>query len=130
MYSYVYFRLYKLAKITERQWAEGARMPEWIALFLLFLLVIFNLFSLLIFLRRFLELSIPSLNKWIAVVVFIFFMIINYFVFIRNDRFVRIEKKYDSISNKEKAIRSILFWIYLVITIGAMVGILTLLDPK
>ena len=117
MYNYIFYKLYKIAKKTEKQWPQGTRMPVAVAFFSTSILQGFNLLTLLAILSLGLELfKIPSLAPEHAIITMILLYAVNYFLFVRNKKFLQIEERFDKDSKNIKTIKAILFWLYVVLT--------------
>ena len=112
-----YFMLFFVAKtIAKKNDPEGAFKS---AYYLLSLLVSLNLVAFYNILKSF----VPSLNLNFNFLIFFFIffaptLIFNYFYFLRNERYIQLEKNYfDKVINLKRNRPFIAFTIYIVLTI-------------
>ena len=130
MYNYIFYRFYKIAKVIESQHHESMRTPVSVAMGLTFLLQGSNLLALFIFLVHYFEMLRPSsLGPEVAVAVFTLFYGLNYFLFVRNKKYLRIEKKFDNESVKLRVIKKSLFWFYVVLSVFLLIYAFTAFEP-
>ncbi len=117
MYKYIFYKLYKIAKKTEKNWTPEMRMPASLAITTISILQFLNLMTLKIFLVHGLKtLKQTFLSKEIVIIIGLFLYIINYFLFMRNKKYLLLEEKFDKESRKLKLIKTILFWIYVLLS--------------
>lgn len=119
--EYIYYRFYKLAIKTEKAWGK-AGAPVWTAIFTLSILFFFNIISIAIIYSSSVKKSIlpDSLNPIVGVFSAIIIFTIGYFLFDYNEKYLKIEKKFDSLPRSKKKIYNILFWLYIIITFSVM----------
>ena len=117
MYYYIFYRLYKMAQKTEKQWSPNMRTPVAVAFFSIAILQFINLLTLFVILKHGIQLDISiELSKEKVILVGIVILLINYYIFIRNKNFSNIETRFDEDSSKSKNLKKMLFWIYIVLT--------------
>ena len=113
--SYLYYLIYKFVLLTPSK----NEQPEHIANMALALILSFTLFGILNTLEFF-DLNILEKfweNKILFVITYMSFLIVGYFLFIRNKKFIDIRQKLDK-GNKKIKIRNASFFIsYLIILI-------------
>lgn len=116
--KYIYYKFYKLAIKSEKQWGANIRMPQMVAFFSISLLQFFNLLTIFVFLSHGMNLfSIPRLEPMHAILSMSFIFIFNYYVYIKDRRYIKIEKRFDKLfKEKETKLSSIVFWTYVVLT--------------
>lgn len=121
MYKYIFYKLYQISKRTEKQWGSGQGIPEWIAIFSISMLQFVNLITLYVILVHGLsffdnyDLSFSNI-----IVTGLILYILNYLFFVRDNKYSKIEKYYDKDSNKLKKTKTILFWLYVVVSFVLM----------
>ncbi|HEX8577109.1 MAG TPA: hypothetical protein VF677_12515 [Flavobacterium sp.] len=119
-YEYIYYKIYKIARITEKSWGKEMAMPHWLALFIISIFLMLNsVLGLITYIL--LTHKVPEFDKIYIIVVMCGFFIGNYLLFIREDRYKKIIKKFDNESPKQKTIKTIFFWLYIVLSIGLLV---------
>ena len=121
MYKYIYYKLYKITKKSEKNLASHMRMPATLTIFSLSFLQFINLMTILILLVHWLKIFSPTtISKEIAIGTILFLYGINYFLFLRNRKFLLIEKTYDEAPKKLKSIKTKLFWIYIILSFALL----------
>ena len=125
MYQYIYYRLYKIAVVTEKLWSPGMRIPEWVAIVLMLIFLLLNALTVLIF-HAIITKHYVDLNNFHAVSFLIVIFLINYFLFIRNQRYLKIAEKFDKETKRQKIKKTIFFLIYVFFSIGSFIGSLSL----
>lgn len=120
LYYFIYYKLFKIASYTEKQWAKGVQMPEWLALCSFVILIILNLVFLLMCLFKIFNFTIV-LTKEMALISSAVIFGVNYFLLIYKKKYVEIEKKFDRESQKDRNIKSFLFWLYLLLSFGFVI---------
>ena len=125
MYNYIFYRLYKYAKKTEKKWGSSLAMPITLSIYSLIMLQYLNLLTVFALLTHYIKI-IPSftLTKTMAIGTGLIMYIINYLVFIRNKKFLQIEKKFDRDSDNVKVIKTILFWLYVILSFVLFIVVL------
>ena len=115
MYTYIYYKLYRLAKKTEKNWSPNMRMPATIAMFSITILQFVNLMTLYVFIVQGIQLFKPFiLNKGVAIIITLILYGINYYYFLFNEKFKYIENKLDKESSNLKSVKSLFFWLYII----------------
>lgn len=115
MYAYIYYKLYRLAKKTEKNWSPNMRMPATIAMFSITILQFVNLMTLYVFIVHGIQLFKPFiLNKGVAIIITLILYGINYYYFLFNEKFKYIENKLDKESSNLKSVKSLFFWLYII----------------
>ncbi len=99
-YDYIFYRLYKSVNIINKS------IPEWSIIIALSTILFLNIFSILIFFNF----PIKHVNIFIALQIFI--LIIHYFVFLKNKRFLKIIKQFNNSKNKKNLFHDILILCY------------------
>lgn len=85
MYTYIYYKLYRLAKKTEKNWSPNMRMPATIAMFSITILQFVNLMTLYVFIVHGIQLFKPFiLNKGVVIIITLILYGINYYYFLFN----------------------------------------------
>ena len=117
MYNYIYYKLYKMAKRTEKQWPQSMRMPATIAMFSISILQLVNFAMIFVLLVYGIKVLPPStLVPEQAIFTMVLIYIVNYFLFVRNKKFLQIEERFDKDSKATKRIKSLLVWLYIILT--------------
>lgn len=115
MYTYIYYKLYRLAKKTEKNWSPNMRMPATIAMFSITILQFVNLMTLYVFIVHGIQLFKPFiLNKGVVIIITLILYGINYYYFLFNEKFKYIENKLDKESSNLKSVKSLFFWLYII----------------
>jgi len=118
VYKHIFIKFYRF----EKKLKHG--FPEYFTVFLLSFFLTMGLKAILYLLVMY---YIPKLqflfieriySNLISVFLLTSFYTINYFVFIKNKKFLEIENEYEQISNREKILISILTYLYLFIPIS------------
>ncbi len=113
--KYLYYLIYKFVLLTPSK----NEQPEHIANITLALILSFTLFGILNTLEFF-DLNILEKfweNKILFVVTYMSFLIVGYYLFIRNKKFIDIRQKYDKGTKKIKIRNASFFISYLIILI-------------
>lgn len=117
MYTYIYYALYKIAKRTEKKRNPSMRMPATIAMITISFLQFINLLTVFVLLVHGVKLFEPfALSKELAIFIGLTLYGINYLLFLKNKKFLKIEEKFDKKSKKLKKVRIILFWAYIILS--------------
>ena len=117
MYKYIFYKLYKYAKISEKRWGNELAMPINVSILSLLILQNLNLLTILALFTYGIKIIPPfALTKTMAIGTGLIMYIIDYLVFIRNKKFLQIEERFDKDSKSVKTIKTILFWLYVVLT--------------
>lgn len=128
VYNFLYYRLYKIAKKTEEKWATSMRMPEWVAVHSIVLLIFFNLMTIFIFFKG----VVRALNDFklefehIIMTIAILY-IINYFLFLKKRKYLILEKKLDK---KQQTIKNTFIIFYIVISLVLLFVFFPLFSTK
>ena len=126
MYKYIFYKLYKYSKQTERGSVTGENFIAWIAVVLISMIQSVNLMTLYVVLVHGLNLfSTMDLTVLYPILIMCILYILNYLFFVKNRKFIIIEKHCDNDSNRIKKIKTAFFWIY---TIGSFVLMFLALD--
>ncbi|MEQ6122698.1 hypothetical protein AAON49_00690 [Pseudotenacibaculum sp. MALMAid0570] len=117
MYAFIFYKLYKIAQKTEKKWNANARTPVTISIYSLLMLQFLNLLTIFALFTRGLKL-IPSLTltKETGLLSALFLYIINYLAFVRGKKYIEIETRYDNDTQSQKNFKTVLFWLYVVLT--------------
>lgn len=113
--KYLFYKLYKVIKIIDTD-----SIPEWTTTFLFTILEVFNLAVLLeLFNRYVLVLPIEQLiqNKLSLPIVCIILFVPNYYNFIKDKKYILIEKLFMKESQKKKILGNIMLTVYLLLSI-------------
>lgn len=130
MYKYFYYKLYKLAKKSEKSWSKEIQMPQYVALFSFSILIYISLLILHIFLTGFFKIVIVDLSTKFVVTFIILIYIINYLLFVKNKRYLNLEKIIDAESSRLKAFKNTFFWCYIIFLIFIFLFVLPNLSKK
>ena len=120
IYKFIYYRLYKLALKSEKQWGVNNRMPHLVAFFSFVILQLVNLFTAVFILSKGFGLfSLPSpLEPIHGILICCSLYLINYFLILSKKKYFKIEKEFDkSLKDRKKELINLLFWTYLIGTI-------------
>lgn len=115
MLAYIYYIFYKFILITPSK----KEMPEHLASTTLSLVLSINILTLVFYFQKknvYLA-SVFLKNKQYYILIFIILLIVNYFSFIRGERYLQIKEKYDNERTEIKTLKLIFVLLYLVITI-------------
>ena len=107
-YKYIFYKFYKIAKKTEKQWNVSLRSPELISFMTMFILNIYQF----ILLSNFITTSQNTKNKMYFIFLF-FILTLNYYLFIYRKNFLIIEKEFDTLTRTQR--RSYDFYFYAII---------------
>ena len=113
-YKYLFYKLYWYAKRTEKKLGQ-AGMPEWIALFSISILLFINAGIVLFLVKRLFEIQV-NLSKFSMFVTAVIVYLINYLFFIREKKYLQIVKHFERETRKQAIIRTILVWLYIILS--------------
>lgn len=119
-YEYIYYKYYKIAVFSEKNWARGLRIPQWLALFLISLMLFLNLALVLIIYINVAH-KVPTLNKSHALLLMFALYFLNYLLFLRRERYKKTVERFDKESSNKKRVKTILFWLYVSLSIGLLI---------
>lgn len=124
--KYIYYKLYKLAIKSEKQWGANIRMPQLVAFFSLSILLSINFLTFIIFLKHgFNFIDLPELTSFHAIVTVIGIYFLNYIFFIRKRNYLKIEEHFDKLFKvKNKFYWDAFFWLYVVMTFPVLILVL------
>jgi len=111
-YSYVFYRIYKFFKSSRNE-----DIAEWKATILLSLLITCNMFVGLISVINFKLYLSQALFQCVLVLLFALVYFVNYIIFIKDEKFKRIEKAFKSESTSRKRIGSVSILLYVVVSV-------------
>ena len=126
MFNYIFYKLYKLAKVTEKQWHSKQRMPEVVALFLFSMLQFMNLITIYIVLIK--EISFLNhfkLDLLLIVIIGLILYFVNYKLFIKASTYLKVEKRYDDEKRLKRKSKDIFFWLYI---LGSFIVMFTVFE--
>lgn len=113
--KYLFYKFYKVIKIIDTD-----NIPEWTTTFLLTILEILNLAVLVELINSYVfKLPIVQLieNKLTLPFVCIILFVPNYYLFIKNKKYLLIEERFTKESPKRKILGNIMLTIYLLLSI-------------
>ena len=113
-YKYLYYKLYMYAKRTEKKLGQ-AGMPEWIALFSVSILLFINA-GIAFFLVKLLSGVQVNLSKFSVFIAAAVVYLINYLFFIREKKYLQIIKQFERETRTQATIRTILVWLYIILS--------------
>lgn len=90
-YYYLYYKVYKSVSKTNRS------IPEWSSALVISLFPYFNVMTIALYFKIYGIEILPS--KIIVISLFIFYMVFNFYLFVRNDFYKIIIKKHDRLKN-------------------------------
>ena len=116
--QYLYYSIYKFILLTPSK----NEQPEHIANIILALILSFTFFGIINLFEYFDSNLFVDFwnNKSLFIVMYISFLVIGYFTFIRNEKYIKLVNKFDSENKKSKAIHISLIILYLILLIVAL----------
>ena len=115
-YKYIYYRIYAWLSI---RFGENDA-PQWSALFIVSLLLFFNIMLIMLLLNSFTikTLYFGSNSARIeAIITALVLYLVNYFIFIFKKKYKKIVQKFKNEKPNERLRNSIKFWAYIILTI-------------
>lgn len=125
-YHYLYYKLYKFSKRTEKQWGKNMQMPEWAAFIVQAILFFFNLLIVIIFL---IKMNI-MIDDWQIIFPCIVALSLNFYLFIYKQKYIIIESYFDNIDFQLIPKMNFYFWTYIVLTIVSLISCLIFIKPS
>ena len=122
MLSYLYYRLYRFFHFIEMHLTpEGIRIPEYLAMFAIVFLVIFNLITLDVFIYS--QYGIHLILKSLPISSFFVLIVfsIMYVLLMRKKKYVLIIEKYAGESMRMKALSVTLSSLYVLLTVVLLI---------
>lgn len=116
MFYYIFYKILEISKNREKNWPEDMRTPIMISLFSLSFLQCLNIITLLAFARGIDLIQLNSLKQIHALVSSIILFVTNYTFIVYRKRFEDKKKIFDRESAKIKKIKTILFWLYVILS--------------
>jgi hypothetical protein len=115
-YYFIYYKLFKIASYTEKQWAKSLQTPEHVALISYTLLLILNYLFISVEVTNYIGYNSGLIvNAGLIFVAILFFF--NYFLFVYKKKYLEIEKRFDNESAQKRNVKTFFFWMYVVISI-------------
>jgi hypothetical protein len=116
MFKYIYYKIYKIVKITEKSWSKNLEMPHWVALFILSIFLFLNFITILFCYTDYTG-KVVDLNLYLIVFLGLGVYLLNYLLFIHKQAYIKIEKRFDKDASAIKVVKSIFFWFYIILSI-------------
>ncbi len=115
MLNYLYYRLFKFFELTEKHLTpNGIRMPEYLAMFAVILLVSLNLFAINSFLYEKFRLQLLFSSKGVAFGLLAVILLSGYLLFIHKGKYKLIVEKYNQENTRMRYISIAFTIIYIV----------------
>jgi hypothetical protein len=124
--KYLYYKFYKVSKII-----DSDNIPEWTSYFSFAGLQMANLWVLAKLVDRYVySFSIMDIvkNKWSYSVIFFIVFGLNYLIFMKDKKYLEIEKMFANETNTKRTIGNIGLFVYVVISIALIFAIW--INPK
>jgi hypothetical protein len=110
IYYYIYYKLYKFVCKTNKG------IAEWASMIFYSLLLFFNIVTVLYYLHLLKSGVLVRNGQGVMVSTEVFLLIINYALFIRNRRYLKVLKKYSNETNTYRFIGSFLVILYIILS--------------
>ncbi|RKQ50586.1 hypothetical protein BXY85_1602 [Roseivirga pacifica] len=126
-YRYIFFKLYKYATIVESKHSTDGGIPHLIAFCSICVLMFLNIMTAFVLLNQLLKVDL-YFTRTSATVIAMLFMSSNYFLFLFKGKYKNYERLFISDKRRER-VRTIAFWVYVVLTFVLFFTILPLFAP-
>jgi len=115
VYEFIFYMLYKYAAKSEKGWETGRGIPHWIGVFSLSCLLFINIITCVVIVYHYFPFSI-SLTKYHALSLILLLYYINYVIFIKHRKYLKLVKKFSNHFMNKKVLQEIFFWSYIILT--------------
>lgn len=114
LYQYLYYRLYSW---NIKTWGNED-MPQWNALYGVSFMMFLNLGLIALLLQSFgIDIfSRESIPKKGIIIIALLILFINYFLFIKNKKYLSLKKKFEKENLKKRKVNTFLLWLYIILS--------------
>ncbi len=118
MLNYLFFRFFKFFDFIEKHFTpEGMRIPEYLAMFAIAFLVIFNLITLDIFVNNYFGIRLVLISLPVTLFFVLIVFIILYISFFRKKKYLSIIEKYNNESTIAMRLSTVLSIGYVLLSV-------------
>lgn len=114
IYKYIFYRTY----VWQLKLWGAKDVPEFKAMFVVWFVVLCNIFTFALLLQVFGLISVFGLSKSFLLIVFTIVALFLYFLLVRQGKYKAIVKEFENESSKNAVINALIMWLFIIGSFG------------